>query len=196
VRAPGALRRGHRLLTPTGLIRRRENAACVSLAMRAMCHARCATRVLMPKASQSVAGGGAQRHHRKSPPRAAPRQGVPEATLGTNPLPPLCGITRFLDHVPVVSLRSTTSYFLCPLRVLWEQILCHPSAGWCVFWTAVRWCRCARPPAIFFLPSGNNLRRAPVQSDIWVSLPLAPFQTSPRRAPSGKAPPGSSIFDA
>jgi hypothetical protein len=27
-----------------------------------------------------------------------------------------------------------------------EQILCHPSAGWAVFWTWFRWCRFARPP--------------------------------------------------
>jgi hypothetical protein len=42
------------------------------------------------------------------PPGKAPRQGVPETTRGTNPLPPLCGVGCFLDRVPVVSLRSTT----------------------------------------------------------------------------------------
>jgi hypothetical protein len=63
---------------------------------------------VMPEASQKVAGGRAKRHPRRAAlPGTAPRQGVPETTRGTSPLPPLCGVGCFLDRVPGVSLRST-----------------------------------------------------------------------------------------
>ena len=60
------------------------------------------------------------------PPGTAPRQGVPETTRGTNPLPPLCGVGCFWDRVPGVLLRSIPGYHLCSLREQCPRVGCAP----------------------------------------------------------------------
>jgi hypothetical protein len=42
-----------------------------------------------------------------------------------------------------------------------EPILCHPSAGWSVFGTVFRRCRCAPHPATLSVPPGNNASALP-----------------------------------
>jgi hypothetical protein len=89
------------------------------------------------------------------------RQGLCQEAAGLTRLKkreePACGARSDAGGIPESSRRSSEATppegrpprrhpgRACQ-RPSMEQMLCHPSAGWAVFWTAFRRCRFAPPP--------------------------------------------------